>query len=687
MANHLSNEKSPYLLQHADNPVDWRPWSDETFRIARDQDKPVFLSVGYATCHWCHVMAHESFEDNEIAGILNENFISVKVDREERPDVDQIYMTVCQVLTGSGGWPMTVFMTPDKKPFFAGTYFPKASRMGIVGFKDIITQLSAMWKNDRDRILKAGQEITRAVQPKKKTAEEGMTLRAQTLNKAYDQLDASFSDKWGGFGRAPKFPTTHHLTFLLRWHLRSGEQRALEMVEETLDAMRKGGIFDHVGFGFHRYSVDERWLVPHFEKMLYDQAMIAMVYTEAYQDSGKAEYAQVTREIFEYVLRDMTAPEGGFYSAEDADSEGREGMFYVWRPEEVKEVLGEDAGQIFCSVYDIGSAGNFEEGWSIPHLSRPLSSYAKQFGMAVEDLEKTLEDARQKLFARREKRVHPFKDDKILASWNGLMIAALAKGFQVLGDNAYVDAARKAADFILSRLRSESGRLMRRYRDGDVAIPGYADDYAFLIWGLLELYEASFDIKYLEEAGRLNDQMIDIFWDEESGAFFYTGRDSETLIVRDKDVYDGATPSSNSVAALNLLRLGRMTGNPGLEEKADQLMRVFGSMVDDYPSAYTQFLHAVDFAVGPSQEVIVAAGLDQEETRSMVEAIRRTFAPNRVLMLRREGEEGGKLIALAPFMADLHSIDGKTTAYVCENYTCRKPVTSVEELELQPVWA
>jgi uncharacterized protein YyaL (SSP411 family) len=631
-------------------------------------------------------MAHESFEDNEIADILNENFISVKVDREERPDVDQIYMTVCQVLTGSGGWPMTVFMTPDKKPFFAGTYFPKASRMGIVGFKDIITQLSAMWKNDRDRILKAGQEITRAVQPKKKTAEEGVTLRAQTLHKAYDQLDASFSDKWGGFGRAPKFPTTHHLTFLLRWHLRSGEQRALEMVEQTLDAMRKGGIFDHVGFGFHRYSVDERWLVPHFEKMLYDQAMIAMLYTEAYQDSGKAELAQVAREIFEYVLRDMTAPEGGFYSAEDADSEGREGMFYVWRPEEIKEVLGEDAGQIFCHVYDISSAGNFEEGWSIPHLSRSLSSYAKQFGMTVGDLERALEDARRKLFARREKRVHPFKDDKILASWNGLMIAALAKGFQVLGDSAYVDAARKAADFILSRLRSESGRLMRRYRDGDVAIPGYADDYAFLIWGLLELYEATFDIKYLEEAGRLNDQMIDIFWDEESDAFFYTGRDSETLIVRDKDIYDGATPSSNSVAALNLLRLGRMTGNPGLEEKADRLMRVFGSMVDDYPSAYTQFLHAVDFAVGPSQEIIVAAGSDQEETRNMVEAIRKTFAPNRVLMLRREGEEGGKLIALAPFMADLHSIDGKPTAYVCENYTCRKPVTSVEELELHPVW-
>ncbi len=720
MSNRLIHEKSPYLLQHADNPVDWHPWGDEAFRLAREKDLPVFLSVGYATCHWCHVMAHESFEDDEVAGLLNGNFISIKVDREERPDVDQIYMTVCQVLNGSGGWPLSVFMTPDRKPFFAGTYFPKTSRMGSPGFIEVLQQLSIMWRRDRSRLVKASDEITNAIQPRAESS--GKSLGVETLEKAYEQFRRSFDSRWGGFGKAPKFPTPHQLSFLLRWHRRNPESEALEMVEKTLEAMRRGGIFDHVGFGFHRYSVDQRWLVPHFEKMLYDQAMLAIAYIEAFQVTGKERYAAVAREIFHYVLRDMTSPEGGFYSAEDADSEGEEGLFYVWTPKEVKEVLGNDAGDLFCRFYDISEAGNFE-GRNIPHTSRSMEDYAAQLGMPLPELEKTLEDSRQKLFAHREKRIHPLKDDKILTSWNGLMIAAMARGFQAMGDRACIDAAVKAADFILAGLRSDSGRLLRRYRHGDVAVTAYADDYAFLVWGLMELYQSVFDVRYLEEAVRLNREMLEIFWDEGNGGFYYTGSDSEPLIVREKDIFDGAVPAANAVAALNLLRLARMTGNTGLEATADRQLQAFSSLVGDYPSAHTQFLIAVDFAVGPSQEVVIAGAADHEDTRRMMAALRKGFSPNCVVLLRRDagaktvaagtatagtvadgtatagtataglsingtvaagtaGNDTERLSALSPFVKDLvPADDGKTTAYVCENFACKRPVTNVEELE------
>jgi uncharacterized protein len=686
MPNRLSKEKSPYLLQHAGNPVDWYAWGDEPLQKAREEDKPIFLSIGYATCHWCHVMAHESFEDQEVAQILNDHFISIKVDREERPDVDRVYMTVCQAMTGRGGWPLSVFMTAERKPFFSGTYFPTRTRMGMPGFLDILKEIARLWENDRNRLTKLGEDITRALQPKSGASEQIQPLTVETLNKGYIQLSRAFDPKWGGFGDAPKFPTPHHLTFLLRWYRRTSDATALAMVEKTLEEMRNGGIFDQVGYGFSRYSVDEKWLVPHFEKMLYDQAMLAMAYMEAFQATSKPLYARVIREIFDYVLRDMRDPDGGFYSAEDADSEGKEGWYYLWTPEQVHEVLGPEPGELFCHYYNVASEGNFEHGRSIPHITFQPQSLAQQKGMDVGELERQLEESRQKLFAVREQRIHPLKDDKILTAWNGLMIAALAKGYQALGDENSIHAARRAADFILGRLRSDTGRLYRRYRHGEVAFPGFLDDYAFLVWGLIEVYESTLDVRYLEEAVKLNRDMLELFWDEEAGGLFYSAEDNEQLIVRDKEIYDGATPSGNSVAALNLLRLGRMTGDTTLEEKAEQLLRSFSGLVADYPMAYTQFLNALDFALGPAQEVVIAGDRDHVTTQAMVDILHRTFCPNRVLMLKPGGMAGTRLSALCGFAGALEPIDGQPAAYICENFACKRPITDIEELKSAIAW-
>jgi len=680
-SNRLIDEKSPYLLQHAGNPVNWYPWGEEAFKKAKREDKPIFLSIGYATCHWCHVMAHESFEDEEVARLMNKYFIAIKVDREERPDVDKIYMSVCQSLTGHGGWPLSIFMTPEGKPFFAGTYFPKSSRMGMPGFMNALEQIAAMWQNDRASILKSSEAITGAIQPRSGPDESVHPVNVETLKTGYSQLARSFDPKWGGFGAAPKFPTPHHLTFLLRWHKRSGDAMALEMVEKTLDAMRRGGIFDQIGFGFHRYSVDQKWLVPHFEKMLYDQASLAMAYTEAYQATGKVRFAQVAREIFTYVLRDMTDPEGGFYSAEDADSEGKEGLFYVWTPQEVKECIGEESGDLFCRFYSVTEAGNFEEGKSIPYVRMSLETFAAKDGMELKKLEMVLKDARNRLFDVRKTRVHPLKDDKILTSWNGLMIAAFAKGYQALADQAYADAAVRAAGFILKNLRRSDGRLLRRYRQGDASYPGYLDDYAFLVWGLTELYEATFEIHYLEEAIALNEAMIDIFWDERGGGLYFTGKGNEPLITRSKEIYDGALPSGNSVAALNFLRLGRLTGNIELEKKAEQLAGTFATQVAGQPMAYTQLLIAFNFMVGPSQEIVIAGDPALEATQAMVKTVHQKFLPNKVLLLRPDGVEGKRLATLSPFVEAMLSEDHQPRVYVCEQYACNRPITNVGQLE------
>ncbi len=679
MPNRLSGEKSPYLLQHAGNPVNWFPWGDEAFRKAGEEDKPIFLSIGYATCHWCHVMEHESFEDEEVAALLNEHMVSIKVDREERPDIDQVYMTICQALTGRGGWPLSIFMTPQKKAFFAGSYFPKTARMGMPGFVEIIGQVADLWGKSREKVVDTGNRITSAVQPRKAESSESVP-GMQLLEKAFHQLRQAFDPTWGGFGAAPKFPTPHHLYFLLRWHRRNPNSEALDLVEKTLDCMRDGGIFDQIGFGFHRYSVDKKWLVPHFEKMLYDQALIAMAYLEAFQMTGKDRYASVAHEIFEYVLRDMTDPGGGFYSAEDADSEGKEGLFYVWTPGEVEKVLGRENSEIFCRYFDITETGNFEDALSIPHVPRSGTLIAERYGLSVQEVTELIGDGVKKLFEARRRRVRPLKDDKVLTSWNGLMIAALAKGARVLEIPEYTRAAAASADFILSSMRKDGGRLYRRFRQGDVSHPAYADDYAFFIWGLIELYETTFDARYLKEALELQKRMIDLFWDESEGGFFFTAGDGENLIVRDKEIYDGALPSSNSVAALNLLRLARMTGNTRLEDKADRVLRRFAGIVGDVPYAHTQFLVAVDFSIGPNREIVLAGDLGNESTAEMVKIVRTGFTPGQVVLFSGKDAGAGELAGLAPFAEGLRPLDGRPTAYVCEGYSCRKPITDPREL-------
>jgi len=682
-SNRLIDEKSPYLLQHAYNPVDWYPWGEEAFQRANSEDKPIFLSIGYATCHWCHVMAHESFEDSDVARILNGHFVAIKVDREERPDVDKIYMSVCQSVTGHGGWPLSVFMTPERKPFFAGTYFPKSGRMGMPGFTDVLQQIAAMWENDRSSILKSSDAITQAIQPSPTSGESVPFDAEKILEKGYAQLARVFDPNQGGFGTAPKFPTPHNLTFLLRWHRRNGNSMALGMVEKTLDAMRNGGIFDQVGFGFHRYSVDQKWLVPHFEKMLYDQALLAMAYTEAYQVTQKQQYAQVANELFTYVLRDMNHPEGGFYSAEDADSEGKEGLFYVWTPQEVEKHLGKNRGGLFCRYFDITDTGNFEDHQSIPHVRMPLETFAARQGMEPKELEALLEKSREELFRIRENRVHPLKDDKVLASWNGLMIAALAKASQVFDNVAYADAARHAAKFVLEHLKDKDGRLLRRFRNGHAAYPAYLDDYAFMVWGLLELYQTSFDVAYLKKAMFLNNEMMDIFGDDKGGGLFFTGRGNEQLITRSKELYDGALPSGNSVAALNLMRLSRLTGNVEMETQAEQLFRAFATQVNEHPMAYCHFLGALDFMVGPGQEVVVVGDTASKTTQAMIRSARSSFLPNAVLLVRPTGSpgDGDELAELSPFVGSMVPIDGHPTAYVCEQYVCKQPIRDVSQLK------
>ncbi|MFC4075955.1 thioredoxin domain-containing protein [Salinithrix halophila] len=677
--NRLIQEKSPYLLQHAYNPVDWHPWGDAAFEKARKEDKPIFLSIGYSTCHWCHVMERESFEEEEVAYLLNEWYVPVKVDREERPDVDNLYMTVCQALTGHGGWPLTVILTPEKKPFFAGTYFPKTARYGQPGLMDVLQRVGQVWKDEREKAMDVGERITQAIQTELKTTESGV-LSEEMLKEAYNQFASSFDEQWGGFGPEPKFPRPHDLLFLLRYWKQNKEEKALEMVEGTLEAMRRGGIYDHVGFGFARYSVDKEWLVPHFEKMLYDNALLAYAYLEAFQVTRKETYAQTVREIFTYVLRDMTDAEGGFYSAEDADSEGVEGKFYVWTPAEVTEILGEQEGTLFCSCFDITADGNFE-GHSIPNLiGRDLPAVAEEHGLNEEELARRLEAARKKLFEAREQRIHPHKDDKVLTSWNGLMIAALAKGARVLGEERYAEAAGKAAIFIRKRLTREDGRLLARWRDGEAAIPAYVDDYANLAWGLIELYEATFEPDHLKEALKLSEAMLDLFGDEKEGGFFFYGKDGEELLTRTKETYDGATPSGNSVAALNLIRLARFTGDPEWESRAETQLKAFAGSVKKAPIAYSFYLTALQFALGDPMEIVISGHNEDEITQEMIRLVQKAFLPGSVLLYRPEGK-AEEITHLVPYTAEQHTVDRKPAAYICRNFACERPVTLLTELE------
>lgn len=679
--NRLVFEQSPYLLQHARNPVDWYPWGEEAFEKARKEGKPVFLSVGYSTCHWCHVMEHESFEDEEVAKLLNENYVCVKVDREERPDIDNVYMTYTQALTGSGGWPMTVFMTADKKPFHAGTYFPKMSRLGRPGMMELLPQVSELWASRRAD-LNAGADEAVRVLSQISGGDPGGSLTAKTLETAFKQFQGAFDKERGGFSPQRKFPVPHNLMFLLRYWKRTGDAAALEMAEKTLGAMRAGGIWDHVGYGLHRYSTDPDWLAPHFEKMLYDQALLTMASVEAHQATGKASYRRMAEDILTYVLRDMTSKEGAFYSAEDADSEGHEGKFYIWKTSEIQELLGEREGELFIKVFNLTPAGNFldeatkkKTGDNIPHLTKTLAESARELGIEESDLRKRLEASRRKLFDHREKRVHPYKDDKTLTDWNGLMIGALAKAGQAFGEPRYTAAAKKAGDFLLSKLRRADGRLHKRYRNGEAGLPAHLEDYAFAAWGLIDLYEATFDVRYLQAAIELNDATLKHFWDGKNGGLFLTADDGEKLLVRSKDIYDGAIPSGNSVAALNLLRLARMTGKTDYEAKADQLMKAFSGAVEKAPRNHPMLLLAVDFAAGPSFEIVISGKAGAEDTEKMLEAVRKPFLPNKVVIFRPDGAAEPPISKIAGYAKDLASLDGAATAYVCKSFSCQAPTT------------
>ena len=682
IANKLVNEQSPYLLQHAYNPVDWYPWSEEAFEKARIENKPIFLSIGYSTCHWCHVMEKESFEDEEVAKLMNEAFVSIKVDREERPDIDGIYMTVCQILTGSGGWPLTIVMTPEKKPFFAGTYFPRLGRYGRAGMMELIPQLSELWNSKNDDILKSAEEISHALINSSKFSGDEI-LSSEILDQAFNELSRRFDPENGGFGKSPKFPTPHNLTFLLRYWSKNKNEYALFMVEKTLKEMRLGGIYDHIGFGFHRYSTDPQWLVPHFEKMLYDQALLAIAYIEAYQATKKELFENTVKEILEYVNRDMRSKKGGFYSAEDADSEGEEGKYYLWTVDEVRAILKDDA-DLFLEIFNCEPAGNWIDpmhggkvGTNILHLQTTMDEYSSKSNVSTGILEIKIALAQKQLLEAREKRIHPHKDDKILTDWNGLMISAFAKAAQVFDEKKYIEIAESTAKFILNHMTLQNGRLLHRYRNGNADIAGNLDDHAFLIAALLDLYETTFSVDHLIDALKLNDDLIKYFWDENDGAFFFTATDSEKLLVRQKEIYDGAIPSGNSIALLNLVRLYRFTGRTEFEVKASQMIKTFSQLIKTSPSAYTQFLSAFDFYIGPSKEILLV-GNDDEKVKRFLRILREIFIPNKVIIYKDDRTED-KLSKAAEFTKSYQSLNG-AEAYICENFSCRLPVTSEKDL-------
>jgi uncharacterized protein YyaL (SSP411 family) len=680
--NRLQYEQSPYLLQHTDNPVDWYPWGEEAFRAAEEQDKPIFLSIGYATCHWCHVMEHESFEDPEVAELMNRTFINIKVDREERPDIDGLYMTVAQLLTGRGGWPLTIIMGPDQRPFFATTYIPKSSRYGRPGMLELIPKIAEVWNTRRDEVESSSKSILEALQSASENRADGPPLDESILRRAYEELASQFDEKKGGFGSAPKFPSAHNFLFLLRYSRRSAEQRAVEMVEKTLTEMRRGGIFDHIGYGFHRYSTDAHWRVPHFEKMLYDQAMLTLAFTETYQATEKESYADTARQILTYVLRDMRVSEGGFASAEDADSEGEEGKFYTWSYEELSSVLDPDELSEMENLYDLKPGGNYrEEATGVQTGTNILFMHSGDSAASGRAEGSTLsEGLRSKLLQQRSLRIRPLRDDKILTSWNGLMIAALARSGAVLREPAYIEAAEEAAGFIWKRLRTPEGRLLHRYRGGQAGIPAYSEDYAYLIWGLTELYEATFEIAYLRQAAELMEFFIEDFWDEQGGGFFLTGDEAEQLLVRQRNDTDGALPSAGSVALLDLLKLGRSLQNSRYEDKALAMIRSISRFVESSPLAFTFLLSALDFQIGPSFEVVIAGDLSASDTQEMIRELQRAFVPNKVVLFRPAGIERPEIAELAPFTLYQTSVDGKATAYVCRDYACQLPVTDTDKM-------
>ncbi len=675
MPNRLINETSPYLLQHANNPVDWYPWGEEALERARSEDKPILLSIGYSACHWCHVMERESFENETIAGLMNDNFVSIKVDREERPDLDQVYMQAVQMLTGSGGWPMTVFLTPEGKPFYGGTYFPPEDRQGMPGFPRLLTSIAEAYSTNRGEIDRVTKQLTTQMSQSNQVSQGTSILTVDILHKAYSSLATNFDYQNGGFGNAPKFPQPMTPEFLLRYYHHGYNPRALELVELTLEKMAYGGIYDQIGGGFHRYSTDAYWLVPHFEKMLYDNALLARLYLHTYLITGRALYRRVVEETLDYVLREMTDSSGGFYSAQDADSEGVEGKFFVWSPDEINSVMGDADGEVFAGYYGVTGAGNFE-GKNILNIRQDPEEFAETKGLTADQLGDIINRGSKALLEVREQRIHPMRDDKVLASWNGLMLRSFAEAAAALRRPDYLAVAIKNAEFLARSMKSD-GRLLRTYRDGQAKLLGYLEDYSFVIDGLLALYEATFDLRWLDEAVTLADSMIELFWDEGIGGFYDTGSDHETLVVRPRDVFDNAQPCGGSVASDVLLRLAVFTGNNDYSAKATVPLRSLHQAMSQSPGGTGHWLSALDFYVSPPKEIAVIGPRDDPTTQALLDTVFHRFLPNKVVM----GVETPLIPADdnseadIPLLAGRGMVGGLPTAYVCQNYACQLPVT------------
>jgi uncharacterized protein len=665
-ANRLARESSPYLLQHSHNPVDWYPWGHEALRTARERDQPILLSVGYSSCHWCHVMERESFEDEETARLMNDHFVSIKVDREERPDVDAIYMNFVQMTTGHGGWPLTVFLTPDLVPFYGGTYFPPQDLPGRPGFRSVLRNVAAFYRDRREEVLRNRDRLKEALESSPYLTEGDDDLGEETLNSARDALMRNADLRNGGFGGAPKFPSSVSLGFLMRWCNRKGDPSAREVVERSLDAMARGGIYDQLGGGFHRYTVDARWMVPHFEKMLYDNALLARAYLEGYQMTGREEYRSVVQETLGYVLRDLSHPSGGFFAAEDADSEGEEGRFYVWTSEEISSVLDRETTELFGDFFGVTTPGNWE-GRNILHRRRDVETMARERNISREDLLRVLDGARSRLLEVRGRRTRPGLDDKVLASWNGLMLSAFAEASFVFARDDYLRIARRSAEFLVAEMIRE-GRLRRSWKDGEARLQGYLEDYAHVVEGFLALFRVSGERVWLDRAVELTEVLIQYFWDEASGDFFFTPSDHEPLLIRPKEHFDNATPSGNSTSAHNLLTLARLTGTDRYREMAERMLRRMSAALSRFPHGFGNWLRAVDDYLGPVKEVAVVGS--PEARQPFLDVLRSVYLP-RMLMVVGEGNEADS--DPIPLLRGRSAPRGSAVAYVCESYVCSEP--------------
>lgn len=672
--NRLIVETSPYLLQHAHNPVEWFAWGDEAFEKSKAEDKPIMISIGYSACHWCHVMEHESFEDEATAKIMNEHFVNVKIDLEERPDVDQIYMTFVQMTTGQGGYPLNVFLTPDKLPFFGGTYFPPVNRYNMPSFQQLLLSIADAWQNKRDELLHSANDILGELRRVGLAEMSTGALSLEQLNSAFSSFTRTFDNVNGGFGGAPKFPPPMSLEFLLRYFYRTKDENALDMVRKTCDKMARGGIYDQLGGGFHRYTVDAIWLTPHFEKMLYDNAQLARIYLHLFQVTKDEFYKRIAVETLEYVKREMLDAQGGFYTAQDADSEGVEGKFFVWTPEEITEILGAEDARIFNFYFDVSEHGNFEEK-NILNVRNSLEVSVGQLKIPTETLKEILERGRKLLFEEREKRIKPFRDEKVLTAWNGLMLATFSEASAILQSEEYLEIAKRHADFILENLQKD-GFLLRSWKDGQAKLNAYLEDYANFADGLIELFQVSGEAKYLSEAKRLADLMITEFWDADAGGFYFTANNHEELLMRSKDFYDNATPSGNSAAADCLLKLAKLTGDERYERFAVMLLRLIAPQIKRFPNAFGRVLSVMEFYLNPVKEIVIIGGKNSELEREVWHG----FLPNKIVVTAEENNSNADLI---PLLQDRKTIDGKTTAYVCENFVCQKPVTTVEDFKKQ----